>query len=156
MGWDSLSGTGVATAQKIVQRPTPFLELPETQEPWWHCVNKPNTFSLLYSAFAHSMQIFSKPKALSWNRHVWHIVKSVESEMAIWRLEYRSEPWDSDPDLSSTKMASRGGGGSLKTEVREGEGRWGWVLEWRWERLQERSRWPGRRLNSPLTVDCPQ
>ena len=25
MGWDRLAGTGVATAQKIVQRPTPFL-----------------------------------------------------------------------------------------------------------------------------------
>ena len=25
MGWDKLAGTGVATAQKIVQRPTPFL-----------------------------------------------------------------------------------------------------------------------------------
>ena len=25
MGWDKLSGTGVATAQKFVQRPTPFL-----------------------------------------------------------------------------------------------------------------------------------
>ena len=25
MGWDGLAGTGVTTAQKIVQRPTPFL-----------------------------------------------------------------------------------------------------------------------------------
>ena len=25
MGWDKLSGTGVTTAQKFVQRPTPFL-----------------------------------------------------------------------------------------------------------------------------------